>query len=111
MTVCIGVAVNDCLVFAADSASTMVTTNPTSGASQVLNVYRHGNKVFNLCKGLPVVAMTAGMGNVGNESIATLAKDLRQRLKGGDATWAIDNSTYTIEDIANKARRLIFEER
>ena len=64
MTVCVGVAVHDCLVFAADSASTLIGPNPAApGQSAVLNVYRHGNKVFNLYKKLPIAAMTCGMGN------------------------------------------------
>jgi hypothetical protein len=33
MTVCVGVAVHDCLVFAADSASTLITTDLNTGQS------------------------------------------------------------------------------
>jgi hypothetical protein len=39
----------------------------------VANVYRHGNKVFNLCRGLPICAMTAGMGSIGRAPIHALA--------------------------------------
>ena len=104
MTVCVGVAVHDCLVFAADSASTVVDSDPTTGQSRVLNVYRHGNKVFNLHRKLPVVAMTCGIGNLGAASIGTLAKDLRQRLMNGDAQWKVDVDSYSIDDVAKKAR-------
>jgi hypothetical protein len=110
MTICVGVAVHDCLVFAADSASTLVNTDPATGQSRVLNVYRHGNKVFNLHRKLPICAMTCGMGNIGASSIATLAKDLRVRLTNGSAEWEIDLATYTVEEIAKKARRFLFEE-
>jgi hypothetical protein len=110
MTVCVGVAVHDCLVFAADSASTVVTTDPSSGQSHVLNVYRHGNKVFNLHKGLPICAMTAGMGNIGTWSIGLLAKMLRQKLMA-DENWQIDPSAYTIQDVAERARRFLFDEK
>lgn len=110
MTVCVGVAVNDCVVFAADSASSLVTTD-ASGNSSILNVYKHGDKVYNLYKGLPLVAMTCGMGNIGNASIATIAKDLRRLMTGEDSDWRIDRKNYTVEDVAEKARRLIFEER
>jgi hypothetical protein len=110
MTVCVGVAVHDCLVFAADSAATLVGTDPATGQSQVLNVYRHGNKVFNLHKRLPVCAMTCGMGNIGVSSIATLAKDLRIRFTSGDADWKLDLTGYTVEEIAQKARKFLFEE-
>ena len=65
MTVCVAVAVNDCLVFAADSASTLVSTDMETGESRILNVYRHGDKVYNLYRHLPICAMTSGMGNIG----------------------------------------------
>lgn len=109
MTVCVGVAVHDCVVFAADSASTLIGTNP-AGQSAVLNVYRHGDKVFNLYKKLPIAAMTCGMGNIGAASIGTIAKNLRQRLTNGDARWKIDRKNYTLADIATKARAYIFDE-
>ena len=80
MTVCVGVAVHDCLVFAADSASTLVETDLSTGQTAVWNVYRHGNKVFNLHRRLPIVAMTCGIGNIGSASIGMLAKDIRLRL-------------------------------
>jgi hypothetical protein len=109
VTVCVGVAVHDCLVFAADSASTLMGTNP-AGESVVVNVYRHGNKVFNLHKKLPIAAMTCGMGSVGTASIGTIAKDLRQLLTSGGAQWMIDPNSYTIADVATKARTYIFDQ-
>lgn len=111
MTVCVCVAVHDCLVFAADSASTLVNTNVETGESQVLNVYRHGDKVFNLYKGLPITAMTCGMGNVGQNSIGTLAKELRRRMMNGEDGWKVDRKHYSLAEIAEKARKLFFEER
>jgi hypothetical protein len=111
MTVCVGVAVNDCLVFAADSAATLVSTDPATGLSRIVNVYRHGDKVFNLCKGLPICAMTCGMGNIGAASIATLSKDLRRRILGNDAAWRLDPVNYTVQEIAATARRFLYEDR
>jgi hypothetical protein len=111
MTVCVGVAVNDCVVFAADSAATLVNTNPETGASEVLNVYQNGDKVFNLFKGLPICAMTCGMGNVGQQSIATLAKELRRRMMNGQVDWALERNNYTLEQVAGLARKLFFEEK
>jgi len=110
MTVCVGVAVNDCIVFAADSASSLVTTNVTTGASEILNVYGHGDKVFNLFKGHPVCAMTAGMGNIGQASIAALAKELRRRFVHDDK-WKLDPKNYSIAEITDTARKFLFEER
>lgn len=111
MTVCVGLAVNDCLVFAADSASTLVMTNPEKNQSSILNVYQHGDKVFNLHKGLPVVAMTCGMGNVGVNSIGTLAKELRRRMSNGDEQWKIVKESYSIQEIVAKAKKLIYDEK
>lgn len=110
MTVCVGVAVHDCLVFAADSATTLLRTDPATGQSMVHNVYRHGHKVFNLFKKQPIAAMTCGMGNFGPASIAIIAQDLRQRLTRGGAQWKIDPKVYTIADVAQKARAYIFDE-
>ncbi len=108
MTICVAVKVHDCIVFAADSASSLVD----SGAGQplIVNVYAHGNKVFNLKKGLPIAAMTCGMGNIGPVSISTLAKDLRARLCSDDPEWGIDAGLYTMEQVATLSRKFFFEE-
>lgn len=110
MTVCVAVRANDSMVFAADSASTLEAKKPT-GESVVVNVYRHGDKIFNLYKGLPVVAMTCGMGHIGDRAISSLAKDLRQKLVAGGKGWGIRPRSYSIEEIAERARRFLFEER
>lgn len=107
MTVCVAVKVHDCIVFAADSASSLVETG-SHGEALIANVYSHGNKVFNLRKGLPIAGMTCGMGNIGAVSISTLAKDLRLRFCSTDPEWLIDPATYTIEEIAEKARRFFY---
>lgn len=110
MTVCVGIVVNDCIVFAADSASSLVSTN--GAISEIINVYSHGDKVFNLVRGLPICAMTCGMGNIGNASIATLTKELRRRLSSPDmGDWYVNPESYSIEEIADKARRFLYEER
>jgi len=110
MTVCVGIVVNDCIVFAADSASSLVSTS--GAASEIINVYSHGDKVFNLVRGLPICAMTCGMGNIGNASIATLTKELRRRLSSPDqGDWFVNPEAFTIEEIAIKARRFLYEER
>jgi hypothetical protein len=109
MTVCISVKVHDCLVFAADSASSIFAH--TANGSGIIKVFRHGNKVFNLHKGLPLVAMTCGMGNFGSASIATLTKDLRKCFGDKDSEYFVDVANYSIEDIAKKARKFLFEEK
>jgi len=110
MTVCVGLKVHDCIVFVADSATTLTLTDPT-GQSVVANIYDNANKVFKLHRGLPIAAMTAGIGNIGMCSISTLSKDLRCLLSGDNHDYAIDPNNYTIEEVAKKARRYLFEDR
>ena len=104
MTVCVAVKVHECIVFAADSASTLSTTNP-AGVSQVLNVYNNADKVFNLHRGLPIVAMTCGMGHIGGRSISNLAKEIRFELsKGGHPLNAQD---YTIKEVVDRVHEFL----
>jgi len=110
MTVCVAVKVHDCIVFAADSASSLIDGATGDGRPLIPNVYAHGNKVFNLKKLLPIAAMTCGMGNIGPVSISTLAKDLRQRFDGTDPVWRIDPENYTIQEVAEKAKVFFFDE-
>lgn len=109
MTVCVGIQVNECLVFAADSAVTLHYGVDPQGR-EIINVLPHGHKVFNLHRELPVCAMTCGLGNIGAESISTLAKDFRIALTK-EKNYQLDPRNYTIEEIAVKARRFLFEER
>lgn len=109
MTVCVAVQVNDCIVFAADSATSLIGTD-AAGAAQVTNVYNHGKKVFNLHKRLPIVAMTAGMGSLAGSSIEVVAKDFRGLLMGEDPEWRLDELNYSIDDVARKAYRYVYEQ-
>jgi len=110
MTICVAVKVHDCIVFAADSASSLVESGLDDGRALIANVYAHGNKVFNLRKGLPIAAMTCGMGNIGPISISTLTKDLRDKFCDKDNEFFIDKANYTLEAVAKKARQFFFEE-
>src|SRR3954469_16263765 len=68
MTIAISLKVNDGLVLAADSASTLLVQGP-GGAIGVANVYNNANKIFNLKKNIPVGAVTWGLGSIGNASM------------------------------------------
>ena len=112
MTIAISIKVNDGLVLAADSASTVFEKAP-SGETGVVIVYNNADKVFNLHRGLPVGAVTFGVGSIGNSSISTLAKDLRRRLSGDDPAhqdWTIDQSNLQILDVAEKVKTCFFHE-
>jgi hypothetical protein len=107
MTVAVVVKVYDGLVVATDSATTMPLTN---GGAQV---YNGANKIFHLHRDLPVACLTWGLGNIGDASISTLAKDLRGRLMGRDPTWPdwqLDPDSYTVEEIANRVLEMFYDD-
>jgi hypothetical protein len=109
MTIAVSLKVHDGLVLAADSASTLMVTNP-DGQQSVYNVYNNANKVYNLYKTLPLGGITWGLGAIGRASISTLMKDLRQKFVSGSTEWRIDRENYTIEEVAKKVRKFLFEE-
>lgn len=112
MTIAVSLKVNDGLVLAADSASTLINQDP-SGKIEVINVYNNADKIFNLVKGLPIGVITWGAGNIGTASTSTLIKDLRFRLSGGDkycdTRWHTGGD-YTLQNVAGLLREFIFEE-
>ncbi|WP_139165969.1 hypothetical protein [Paracoccus tibetensis] len=87
------IKVHDCIVFAADSASTLVDAQ---GAVQ--NVFNNADKVFNLHRRLPIAAMTCGMGHIAGRSISNLAKEFRRDLMNG-----LDEENYQIADVVQAA--------
>lgn len=107
MTIAISLKVNDGVILAADSASTLIA------GGGVQNVYNTANKVFNLYKGMPIGAITWGAGGIENASISTLMKDLRKRFMGLDKNhtdWIIDKNNYKMEDIANWVKSFFYDE-
>lgn len=107
MTVAVVVKVFDGVVIAADSATTMMLT---SGGAQV---YNNANKVFQVHRGLPIGALTWGLGNIGDASIATLTKDLRRRLMGEDPAypdWTLDPTAYTLEQVMGRVVEMFYDE-
>ena len=112
MTIALVIKVNDGLVLAADSASTMMSAG-SDGTMSVSNIYNNANKVFNLHKELPIGALTWGSGNIGPASISSLAKDVRRRLHGGDSSrddWKLDSQAYNVEDVAAKVKEFLYDE-
>lgn len=111
MTIAISVKVNDGVVLAADSASTLMVRD-ASGATGVAAVFNNANKVFSLYKGLPIGGLAWGSGSIGRASISTLAKDLRHKLMNDDlgGPWKVDPSSYTMKDVAKKFADFMFKE-
>lgn len=112
MTIALGINAVDSLVFASDSATTQQAQAP-DGHVEPINIWNTANKIFNLRRQWPIGAMTWGRASIGGLSIATLAKVLRERLSGLDeahADWELDRSSYTIEEVADRAVEFFHDE-
>lgn len=105
MTIAISLKVNDGIVLAADSASSIIGKDPNGQNIGVVKVYNHADKVFNLCKGQPIGAITWGAGSIGQASIATLMKDFREQLN-----QSYPDNESTIEQVAQKLATFMFED-
>ncbi len=110
MTIAISIKVNDGIVLAADSASTMIGVDEHSKPT-VINIYDNANKIFNLRKGLSIGAITWGTGSIGHASISTLAKDFREAITNEKTEDSIDfdKDKFTIEEVAIKFKDFIFD--
>jgi hypothetical protein len=107
MSIIVSVKIHDGIVMAADSVTTFYTAD-----GRPAQIYEHTDKIVNLVKGLPVGVMTCGAGGVGNASIATLLKDLRNRLAGAEdaqADWKFNKDSYTMGDLATLVYRFFSE--
>lgn len=112
MTIAISLKVQEGVVLASDSASTLSVQQ--NGQAQVVNVYDSANKIVNLHKGLPLGIITWGGGSIGPVSITTIFKDLRAMFSGAakgpdDEDWSISPDNYSVADIAVKVRRYVYE--
>jgi hypothetical protein len=107
VTIIVAVKINDGIVVASDSATSFFRKD-----EKFVQSYDSANKIFNLCKGLPIGAATCGAGNIGNASISTLSKDLRERFQGKAprfTDWRLDPDSYTMEGVARKAREFLLK--
>lgn len=112
MTIAISIKVNDGVVLATDSASTMYRKDE-QGNSGIINVYDNANKVANLHKNIPVGIITWGAGSIGKSSISTLFKDFRKRIMGKDPEnldMRINVDDYNIKEIANSFKDFIYDD-
>lgn len=103
MTIAISLKINDGLVLAADSATTLVQNG------LAVNVYNNANKIFNLHKGLPIGAVTWGAGSIGVASTSTLIKDFRALLTDGEDRWRLNCDNYSVEDVAAKLKQFVYD--
>lgn len=113
MTIAVCIKINDGIVLASDSATTILGQVTPGTPLVALNVYNNASKIFNLRKGFPVGAMTWGAGGIGTASVSTVIKDLRQRFCGSEPEhrdWVLDRGSYTVEAIATRVKNFIFDE-
>jgi len=106
MTIAISLKVNDGVILATDSAATIFTPRSNNSPGGVLNVYQNAEKLFNLCEGKPVGAITWGSGSIGAASISTLMKDFRKIQKG-----QISDDNINIENITDKLAAYIYNDK
>jgi len=109
VTIAISIKINDGVVLASDSATTILGQQQAGGQLVALNVYNNANKVFNLRKDLPIGAITWGAGSIGQASISTAIKDLRQLFTETGSKWTIDPDEYTVEQIARQLKEFVFD--
>lgn len=93
MTIAISLKVNDGVVLATDSASTIFAPSSGDNPPGVIKVYQNAEKLFNLCKGKPIGSITWGSGSIGYASISTLMKDFRKIQKDNDKYKEVDIKT------------------
>jgi hypothetical protein len=106
VTIVLALKVGDGIVLGADSASTIIDQG---GAYR--NSYFNAEKLFNLVKGLPVGAVTFGLGGLAGRSISSLAKDLREKLiNQTDTAWYLNPTSYTMQELAGKVRKFFYED-
>jgi hypothetical protein len=113
LTIAISIKINDGLVLASDSASTVLGATQ-DGQLQVFNVYNNADKVFNLQKGLPIGAITWGAGSIGQASTSTIMKDLRKIFTDGEEEkhpgWKLDKKNYSVQEVADRLKQFVFDE-
>jgi hypothetical protein len=112
VTIAICLKINDGLVLAADSATAILGKAPT-GQLVAINVYNNANKVFNLRKSFPIGAITWGAGSIGQASVSTIIKDLRERFTGDDPDhnhWKLKSDAYTVEQAANRLKEFVYDD-
>ncbi|WP_080917837.1 hypothetical protein [Manganibacter manganicus] len=110
MTVCVCVKVNECMVFASDSATSMDGSGKLDqDGNPIQQVYRYGNKLFQIHRTHPIMAMTCGIGNFGKASIATLAKEFRSMISDTGETPL--GPGYKMSTVAEMAHDFFIENR
>lgn len=103
MTIALAIASNDGVVLVSDSAS---TTRDNNGRTFI---FHHKRKVFPLHDFLPVGVVAAGLNRLDGVSVSHLCIELSRKLSQDD-NWKLDPKSYTIEQVVDRLKELIFVE-
>lgn len=103
MTIVVALKVGDGLVLGADSASTLFT------GAEYHNSYFNTEKLIRV-DGLPVGALTFGLGALKNRSVSSLANELKQRIRSEDPAWKIDPANFTLDEVVDRFKRYYYDE-
>jgi hypothetical protein len=107
MTIAISLVVGDGVVLGTDSATSII-----GEGERYFNIYANAEKTINLVKGLPVGLMTYGLGSIGNLSIASLGRMLRDVLSGdhpSDPDLTLDPDRYTLKGVAEAVKEFYYD--
>lgn len=100
MTIAISMKINDGIILATDSSSTIFGKNE-DGIDEVHHTYFTADKLFNIKKGSPIGVMTWGEGSINNKSISTLIKDFSKE--------SDDNEYVSVMNTAHDFKKFLEE--
>ena len=103
ITIAFILKINDDIILATESASSLINNDPKTGQMLVYNVYDNADKMFNLCKKLPVGAVAWGLGSKGDIPVERLVRDFKSEI-----SEKFDNGDYSVEDCVSAFKKFIF---
>jgi hypothetical protein len=106
MTIAISLKVNDGVILASDSAATIWAQAADGQTLGIVNFYYNADKIFNICKGFPIGAITWGSGSIGSSSISTLVKDFRKEI----TKEKLCEGQYKLEEVARRFVKFIYDD-
>ncbi|NQS97486.1 MAG: hypothetical protein HQ591_03445 [candidate division Zixibacteria bacterium] len=114
MSIIASIKVYDGLVLAADSMTTIIGEEVSSGIKGVVKTYEFSNKLFQL-KSLPVGLLTYGIGNIAQRSIESLLNEFMRKydeIRGNTSEnkHKIENITQRLLDFLRGVYKDFFKE-
>ena len=104
MTIVIAVKVNEGIVMASDSATTVVLKGKGG------NIYYNRKKLFNLIKGLPIGIVTYGDGEIGDLTIPLLIRKFRRVINEERSEIQINQQNFVMKNVAEEFLKYLNKE-